>query len=156
MGSTVKQLDDQPSINRSEDDDACLYAMQLSTSFVFQMVLKAAVELNLFDIIARPTSSPATADAYMSTSSEIASHLPTKNPDAPSLLDRMLRLLASYSLLTCSVRTGEDGSDERLYGLAPAGKFYVQNEDGYSLASMPLFSHHPASAEARYVYTYMN
>ncbi|KAE7996560.1 hypothetical protein FH972_001272 [Carpinus fangiana] len=149
MGSTEKQLDDQPSINRSEDDDACLYAMHLSTSCVFQMVLKAAVELNLFDIIARPASSPAAADAYMSTSSGIASQLPTKNPDAPSLLDRMLRLLASYSLLTCSVRTGEDGSDERLYGLAPAGKFCVQNEDGYSLASMPLFSHHPAFAEVR-------
>ncbi|KAE7998318.1 hypothetical protein FH972_002876 [Carpinus fangiana] len=152
MGSTEKQLDDQPSINISEDDDACLYAMHLSISYAYHMVLKAAVELNLFDIIARPASSPAAADAYMSTS-EIASQLPTKNTDAPSLLDRMLRLLASYSLLTCSVRTGEDGSDERLYGLAPAGKFYVQNEDGYSLASLPLFSHHPATAEARYVYT---
>ncbi|XP_059453505.1 caffeic acid 3-O-methyltransferase-like [Corylus avellana] len=149
MGSTEKQLDDhQPSIKRSEDDDACLYAMHLSSSHVFAMVLKAAVELNLFEIIARVAASPATADAYLSTS-EIASQLPTKNPDAPSLLDRMLRLLASYSLLTCSVRTGKDGSDERLYGLAPAGKFYVQNEDGYSLASMPLFSHHPAAAEVR-------
>ncbi|KAB8459544.1 hypothetical protein FH972_025270 [Carpinus fangiana] len=73
QGSTEKQLDDQPSINRSEDDDACLYAMHLSTSHVLDMVLKAAVELNLFNITARLA---AITDAYMSTS-EIASQLPT-------------------------------------------------------------------------------
>ncbi|KAE8100274.1 hypothetical protein FH972_018189 [Carpinus fangiana] len=120
-----------------EDDDACLYAMHVSTSHIFPMVLTAAIELNLFDIIA--STLRANRDAYVSTS-EIASQLPTTNPDAPSLLDRMLRLLATYSLLTCSVRTCEDGSVERLYGISPAGKFYVQNEDGGHLASMALIN----------------
>ena len=112
-----------PTVNE-EDDDACLYAMLLSSSHVFPMVIRAAIELNLFEIIAR-----ASPDAYMSLS-EIASQLPTLNPDAPYMLDRMLRLLASYSLLTCSMRTCEDRSVERLYRVSQAGKLFVQNEDG--------------------------
>ncbi|KAC1674071.1 hypothetical protein FH972_027152 [Carpinus fangiana] len=128
-----------------EDDDACLYAMQVSTSHIFPMVLTAAIELNLFDIIT--STLRANRDAYVSTS-EIASQLPTKNPDAPSLLDRMLRLLATYSLLTCSVRTCEDGRVERLYGISPAGKFYVQNEDGGHLAPMSLINSPGNSASA--------
>jgi hypothetical protein len=133
MGSTEKQLDEL-SINKG-DDEACLYAIHLSTSCTFHMVMKAAIELDLFEIIAARAS----PDGYISPS-EIASQLPTKNANAPFLLDRMLRLLTTYSLLTCSVRTGEDGRIQRFYGLAPAGKFYVQNEDGYSLGSVPLFS----------------
>jgi caffeic acid 3-O-methyltransferase len=135
-----------------EDDDACLYAMHVSTSHIFPMVLTAAIELNLFDIIA--STLRANRDAYVSTS-EIASQLPTKNPDAPSLLDRMLRLLATYSLLTCSVRTYEDGRVERLYGISPAGKFYVQNEDGGHLASMALINSPGNSAGVWYVCVYI-
>jgi hypothetical protein len=101
----------KPSINK-DYDDAFLYAMLLSTSHIFPMALNAAIELNLFDIIA----SRANRDGYISPS-EIASQLPTKNPDAPFLLDRMLRLLASHSLLTSSIRTCEDGRVERLWTL---------------------------------------
>ena len=140
MASTENQ-----SLNK-EDDNACLYAMHLSTSHIFPMALTAAIELNLFDIIA----SRANRDAYMSPS-EIASQLPTKNPNAPFLLDRMLRFLATYSLLTCSVRTCEDGRVERLYGLSPAGKFFAQNEDGGLLSSMTLLNSHPNVAEVWYV-----
>ncbi|XP_059455376.1 caffeic acid 3-O-methyltransferase-like [Corylus avellana] len=137
MASTENQ-----SINK-EDDNACLYAMHVSTSQIFPMVLTAAIELNLFDIIA---SLRANRDAYVSTS-EIASQLPTKNPDAPSMLDRMLRLLATHSLLTCSMRTCEDGRVERLYGLSPAGKFFAQNEDGGLLSSLALINSQPNVAE---------
>ncbi|GLT64048.1 hypothetical protein SLA2020_365650 [Shorea laevis] len=76
----------KPSINK-DYDDAFLYAMLLSTSHIFPMALNAAIELNLFDIIAKW----ANRDGYISPS-EIASQLPTKNPDAPFLLDRMLQV----------------------------------------------------------------
>ena len=46
------------------------------------MVLNAAIDLNLFEIIAW-----ANPDVYMSPS-EIASQLPTQQPDAPYMLDR--------------------------------------------------------------------
>ena len=133
-----------PTVNE-EDDDACLYAMLLSSSHVFPMVLHAAIELNLFEIISK-----ASPNAYMSAS-EIASQLPTQSPDAPYMLDRMLRLLASYSLLSCSMRTCEDGSVERLYRVSTAGKFYVQDEDGGSAGSISLFALHRATVEVWYV-----
>ncbi|XP_075661613.1 caffeic acid 3-O-methyltransferase-like [Castanea sativa] len=139
MSSTQNQ--GTPSSINEEDDDACLYAMLLSSSHVFPMVLHAAIELNLFEIIAK-----ASPDAYMSPT-EIASQLPTQSPDAPYMLDRMLRLLASYSLLTCSMRTCEDGSVERLYQVSTAGKFYVQDEDGGSAGSISLFALHRATVE---------
>ena len=66
--------------------------------------------------------------------------------------NRMLRLLASNSLLTCSMSTRKDGSVERLYGVSPAGKFYVQNEDGGSMDSISSFACHRATVEVLYVY----
>ncbi|KAK9997258.1 hypothetical protein SO802_021944 [Lithocarpus litseifolius] len=105
------------------------------------MVVRAAIELNLFEIIAR-----ASPDAYMSFS-EIASQLPTQNPDASYMLDRMLRLLASYSLLTCSIRSCKDGSVERLYRVSQVGKLYVQNEDGGFVGSISLFAFQRAILE---------
>ena len=113
------------------------------------MALNAAVELKLFEIIAK-----ASPDAFLSPS-EIASELLTQNPDAPYMLDRMLRLLVSYSLLTCSTRTCEDGRVERLYGVSPAGKFYVQNEDGGSVDSISAFALHRATVEVLYVYSHL-
>ncbi|XP_072087280.1 uncharacterized protein [Arachis hypogaea] len=45
-----------------DDDDACMYAMLLSTFQVFPFILNAAVELNLFQIL----SELATNGAYSS------------------------------------------------------------------------------------------
>ncbi|GAB4859157.1 Caffeic acid 3-O-methyltransferase, partial [Ancistrocladus abbreviatus] len=62
--------------------------------------------------------------------------LPTNNPEAAAMLDRMLRLLASYSILSYSLKRLPDGSVEHLYGLAPVSKFLTKNEDGVSLAPL--------------------
>ncbi|CAK9143618.1 unnamed protein product [Ilex paraguariensis] len=56
-----------------------------------------------------------------------------KNPDAPLMLDRMLRLLATHSLLTFSV---VDGGAHRLYGLALVAKYFVRKQDGVSFAPL--------------------
>jgi caffeic acid 3-O-methyltransferase len=72
--------------------------------------------------------------------SEIASQLPTTNPDAPVMLDRILRLLASYSVLTYSLRTLPDGRVERLYGLGSVCKFLSKNENGVSIAALSLMN----------------
>ncbi|GLT74380.1 hypothetical protein SLA2020_461830 [Shorea laevis] len=116
----------------SEEDAA--YAWSLNTSGYFAPVLHASIHLGLFNIIAR-----AGPGAELSAS-EIAAQLPTKNADAPFYLDRMLRLLACYSLLTCSsrsIREEEDGKIERLYGLAPPAKAFVPDEDGDALSAFP-------------------
>lgn len=132
MGSTSSETQISPA--QGADEEANLLAMQLTSASVLPMVLKSAIELDLLEIIAK--SGP---DAFMSPK-DIASQLPTKNPDAHILLDRILRLLASFSVLNCSLHTLPGGGVERLYGLAPVCKFLTQKEDGVSLSNLCLVS----------------
>ncbi|KAL1218689.1 Flavone 3'-O-methyltransferase 1 [Cardamine amara subsp. amara] len=125
------------------DDEATLFAMQLTTASVLPMALKSALELDLLEIMAK-NSSPMSP-------SEIASHLSTKNDKAPVMLDRILRLLAAYSVLTCSVRTLPDGDGfERIYGIAPVCKYLTKNEDSVSLADFCLMTQDKGAMECWY------
>ncbi|KAF8043878.1 hypothetical protein BT93_A2005 [Corymbia citriodora subsp. variegata] len=126
------------------DEEANLFALQLSTASVLPMVLKAAIELDLLEIMAK-----AGPGAYLSPH-EVASHLPTRNPNAPLMLDRIFRLLASYSVLACTIRDLPDGKVERLYGLAPVCKFLVKNEDGVAIAPLHLHCHGRVVVESWY------
>ncbi|KAK3230252.1 hypothetical protein Dsin_002133 [Dipteronia sinensis] len=126
------------------DEDANLFAMQLTSASVMPMVLKSALELDLLEIIAK-----AGPGAHLSPT-QVASQLPTTNPDAPVMLDRILRLLASYSILTCSLKTLPDGKVERLYGLAPVCKFLVKNKDGVSISALALMNQDKVLMESWY------
>lgn len=121
------------SSNREEED--YLQAMQLASAATLPFALKAAIDLDLLEIIAKATTS-----SRKLSPAEIASHLAAKNPDAPSIIDRILRLLASHSIVTCNLVTGEDGHTQRLYGLTSLGTYFLQNEDGISFASQLTFS----------------
>ncbi|RWR86537.1 caffeic acid 3-O-methyltransferase [Cinnamomum micranthum f. kanehirae] len=109
---------------QEEEEEDCMFAMQLASAAVVPMALKAAIELDLLEIMAR-----AGPGAYLSTA-QIATQLPTNNPDASTMLDRILRVLASHSILTFSYVIREDGSTERLYGMAPVCKFLTRTEMG--------------------------
>ncbi|XP_027367520.1 isoliquiritigenin 2'-O-methyltransferase-like [Abrus precatorius] len=124
------------------EDNACLSAMLLSFSpMVYSAVLNAALELNLFQIIAK--ASPLCVSA-----SEIASQLPTQHKELPRRLDRMLCLLASHSLLTCSTRINEDGAMERVFELSLAGKFFLNDQTNGSVALFSTFVSHRTVADA--------
>ncbi|KAG4127110.1 hypothetical protein ERO13_D10G199000v2 [Gossypium hirsutum] len=132
MNSLVNQL--SSSYAMSEEEEAFGYAWYLRSSHMFSYVLDAAVQLGVFDILTK-----AGPDVKLS-SNQIASEIRAKNPDAPSLLDRMLRLLACHGLVTCVSRkldagagNGEDG--ERVYGVTLAGKAFVNDEHNGSLAA---------------------
>ncbi|KAA3481460.1 caffeic acid 3-O-methyltransferase-like isoform X1 [Gossypium australe] len=125
MSSLVNQL--SSSSVMSEEEEAFIYAWSLRSSGIFPYVLDAAIQLGVFDILAK-----AGPDAKLS-SKHIASEIRAKNPDAPSLLDRMLRLLACYNLVTTGAHNGEDG--EKVYGLTLAGKAFVNDENNGSLAA---------------------
>lgn len=76
-----------------------LQALKITSTLAFPMVFKAALELGVLEDL--DTIAAHGKDAWL-LSSEIAFGLPTKptNPDAPMLLERMLRLLSlevSYS-----------------------------------------------------------
>ncbi|XP_010263004.1 PREDICTED: caffeic acid 3-O-methyltransferase-like [Nelumbo nucifera] len=125
--------DDAKSINvQDKEEENFAFAMRLARASVLPMVLKAAIELDVLEII-----SSAGPDAYLSPS-EIASQLQTYNPDASTMIDRMLRLLASCSVLNCSLVKRENGQVERCYGLAPVCKFLTRNQDGVSIAPLLL------------------
>ncbi|MBA0835286.1 hypothetical protein Goarm_007573 [Gossypium armourianum] len=126
------------------DEEANLFAMQLASASVLPMVLKSAIDLDLLEIMAK-----AGPGAFLSPK-EVASKLPTTNPDAPVMLDRILRLLASYNVLTCSLRTLPDGKVERLYGLGPVCKFLTKNEDGVTLSALSLMNQDKVLMESWY------
>ncbi|XP_004491872.4 isoliquiritigenin 2'-O-methyltransferase-like [Cicer arietinum] len=120
--------------------------MVLGANLVFPAVLNAAMELNLFNIIAKEISSQDDNNkgGFISTF-EIASKLSTQHSELPNRLDRMLRLLASYSLLSVSTRTNDDdGNIVRFYGITSLGKYFVSydNNDDY-LGSMISYMCHP-------------
>lgn len=116
------------------DEEAFLFAMQLAGASAVPMVLKSALELGIIDTIAK-----AGPGAQLSPSK-----LPTiKNPDAPAMLDRLLRLLASYRIFTYSLPELPHGGSkaERHYGLAPLAKYFVNNEDGVPVVASFLMQH---------------
>ncbi|KAK9098006.1 hypothetical protein Syun_025051 [Stephania yunnanensis] len=121
-------------------DEGYYIAKGLVNSSFLPMVMRAAIKLNVFEIMNNSTKT------HLSPS-HIASQLPNnKNPNAHIFLDRMLRFLASYSVLTCTtnnnVNVSSSGSVEveRLYGLTPTCKYFVKNKDGASLATSLLAS----------------
>ncbi|XP_051138390.1 caffeic acid 3-O-methyltransferase 2 [Andrographis paniculata] len=145
MGSNVVTSSD--SAAAAEEAEACLFAMQLASASVLPMVLKTAIELDLLELI-KKSGGPG-AGAFVSPA-ELAAQLPTTNSAAPVMLDRILRLLASYSILECSLKRLPDGGAERLYGLAPVCKFLTKNEDGVSIAPLVLMNQDKVLMESWY------
>nr|XP_017240473.1 PREDICTED: caffeic acid 3-O-methyltransferase-like [Daucus carota subsp. sativus] len=127
-----------------EEEETCLFAIQLATASVLPMVLKAAIELDIFDTIAKVGPG-----AYV-TPSDLASILPTSNPDAPLMLHRMLRVLASYLVLKCKVIELPNGLLVKTYGLMPVCKYFTRNEDGVSLAPLSLLTNDKILMESWY------
>ncbi|KAJ8443732.1 hypothetical protein Cgig2_029637 [Carnegiea gigantea] len=111
--------------NMMEKEELCSFALSIATSSSLLMVLKAIIKLDVIGIINR-----AGPGAHLSPA-QIAAQLPTKDPGATtSMLDRMLRVLANNSILSCSLRAlPNDGPIERLYGLAPVCQFFTKAED---------------------------
>ncbi|KAL1531570.1 caffeate O-methyltransferase [Salvia divinorum] len=95
----------------STEEEAHSMAIQYATSVVLPMVVKAAAELDLFQLI---------ENAGDISAAELAAQLPTSNPGAAAMLNRILRLLTAHSLLSC------EGGDERRYALSAVGKFFTK------------------------------
>ncbi|KAJ1424900.1 Winged helix-like DNA-binding domain superfamily [Sesbania bispinosa] len=141
MGDSCSFSMDITCSEKTTEDGAHLSAMLLSTNLVYSSVLNAAIDLNLFDIIAK-----ATPPGSFISSSQIASKMPLQNQhkDLSNRLDRMLRMLASYNILTFATRTTQNGTTERVYGLSQVGKFLVPDESKGNVASYISFLCYPA------------
>ncbi|KAL8102008.1 hypothetical protein AgCh_033785 [Apium graveolens] len=130
-----------------EDKDASDFtrALQINSGTILGMVMKAAIELDLFEIMAKAAAvngaSPFGADAKNLSSDDIVAHLPTQNPAATAMLERILRFLAANSILIRTVVAGEDGEEKSLYSLESICKNYIADEDGVSLAPLLVMLH---------------
>ncbi|KAI3807803.1 hypothetical protein L1987_23737 [Smallanthus sonchifolius] len=111
------------------NDEHFVYAMQLVADTSFPMVLETVIKLKVLEAIAE-----AGPDAQL-TAQEIVSRLLIPNKDAPDMVDRILRLLASYSIVTCTEGVHES-RPVRLYGLTPVAKYFIPDEDGASLSAL--------------------
>lgn len=109
----------------AEIEDSFAQAMQLVLSSALPMTLHATIQLGVLEILGK-----AGPDAKMSAS-DIAAQITTTNKDAVSMLDRMLRFLASHNVISCSL-IGLD----RLYCLNSVSKLFVTDEDGVSLSPL--------------------
>ncbi|KAG6730352.1 hypothetical protein I3842_01G075200 [Carya illinoinensis] len=90
------------------------------------MALQTAIELGVFEILAK-----AGPGAKLSPP-QISTEMATTNPEAPEMLDRILRMLASHSVLNCYVGADDAGSFQRIYALSPVSKHFVPDQDGVS------------------------
>jgi hypothetical protein len=74
------------------------------------------------------------------------------NFQAAEMLDRILRLLASYDVIKCKVEVDDDGKKmTRRYGPASVCKWLTKNEDGVSIAAIVLMLQDKALMECWYV-----
>ncbi|PIM99563.1 Hydroxyindole-O-methyltransferase [Handroanthus impetiginosus] len=142
MSSSTKNF--AASTMDSSEEESCLFAMQLASASVLPMVLKSAIELDLLELIKKSG-----AGAFVSPA-ELAAKLPTSNSEARVMLDRILRLLASYDVLACRLERLPDGGVERRYGLAPVCKFLTKNDDGVSMAPLLLMNQDKVLMESWY------
>ncbi|RRT55495.1 hypothetical protein B296_00037899 [Ensete ventricosum] len=116
-----------------EEEEAYMYALKLTSASVLPMTLKAAIELELLEIIAR-----AGPHAKLSPDDIVASLPIENNPQAADEVDRVLRLLAAYGIVDCAVEVAADGGSSRKYSVTPLCKLLTKDEGGVSMASLCL------------------
>lgn len=142
---------------QADQEMMSLQALKITTTLAFPMIFKAALDLGVLDTIAANGK-----DVWFS-SSEIAFGLPTKptNPEAPMLLDRMLRLLVSHSVLKCRiVETGENnltGKIQMVYAVEPVCTLFLKHghDESGSLMSLFMVQHSQVYFETWYVFYYL-
>ncbi|XP_015931735.1 anthranilate N-methyltransferase [Arachis duranensis] len=119
-----------------QEEDGFLIA-KMACSIVVPMAVRTTIELGVFDIMAKA------GEGAKLSAKDIVDHIGANNPEAASMLDRLLRLLASHSLLHCSVVEDPQNPNNlhhRLYSLAPCSKCFVSDAHGVSLGPSLLLS----------------
>ncbi|XP_059456104.1 cathecol O-methyltransferase 1-like [Corylus avellana] len=132
MASLLKSTPITHDGDHENAEESFTYAMQVATSLALPMTLRSAVELGVFEILAK------VGPGAKLSPSQIVQHMSTKNPEAATkMLDRILRMLATHSLLCCYVIADDlSGSFNRLYSLSDVSKHFICNEDGVSLGPL--------------------
>eukprot|EP00252_Welwitschia_mirabilis_P005603 TRINITY_DN1607_c0_g1_i1.p1 TRINITY_DN1607_c0_g1~~TRINITY_DN1607_c0_g1_i1.p1 ORF type:complete len:371 (+),score=1.60 TRINITY_DN1607_c0_g1_i1:188-1300(+) len=120
------------------NDESFLKALLLTSATCLPMAVKAALDLNVFQIIADEGAGAALTPRQIMK--KVAQAENVSNPTAHVALDRILSLLASHSVLTCRPAAG-GGAGERVYGLSDLSVHLVSNSNGVSLGPLLLMNH---------------
>ncbi|KAF8014117.1 hypothetical protein BT93_H0070 [Corymbia citriodora subsp. variegata] len=126
-------------VTTAQEDEEYLFAFKQIMISSIPMVLKATIELGIIKLLSE-------SSAQLSPT-QIASHLSIKNPDAAVTIDRILRLLASFSFISCTLMQDKAGRPERRYSLGPRSKHFVK-EQGATFVPWLLFLFHKVSLSA--------
>ncbi|KAF8014115.1 hypothetical protein BT93_H0068 [Corymbia citriodora subsp. variegata] len=103
-----------------KEDEEYLVAFTQAMISSVPLVLKAVMQLGILELLSE-------SSAQLSPT-QITSRLAIKNPDAAVTIDRMLRCLASYAFLSCTLAQDKAGRPERLYGVGPRSKYLVTDQ----------------------------
>nr|XP_043635433.1 caffeic acid 3-O-methyltransferase-like [Erigeron canadensis] len=113
----------------SEDEKVLRRVNQIATQMVLPMVMRSAIELDLFEIMAKTPGGQFSCH-------DLASSLPRQNQQTSVLIERILQFLASESILTSTLVEDEKGESKKLYGMTAVSNKFVRNADGTSHASL--------------------
>ncbi|KAJ1693616.1 hypothetical protein LUZ63_010314 [Rhynchospora breviuscula] len=120
----------------SQDEELYVQISMVGTA-ILPLTLKAVLGLGVLEIIKKGSASASTQPVMM-TAEDIAAQLPTKNPQAAAMLDRMLALLASFNIVSCAIEKKE--KVVRRYGPTPFFKLLTKDEDGATVATLSLLA----------------
>ncbi|KAL3727672.1 hypothetical protein ACJRO7_032413 [Eucalyptus globulus] len=136
--------DNQEREGRDQEEEVWKLAAQLVGTVVLPMTLKSALELGIIDALI-------SAGGFLSPT-EIASRVGAKNPGAPVLVDRMMRLLASHSVIEWRSRRGDGDGDggEREYGPGPVCRLFARDEEGGAIGPLFLLTYDKVFMESWY------
>nr|GEW36808.1 caffeic acid 3-O-methyltransferase-like [Tanacetum cinerariifolium] len=129
----------------SLEEEELLRVMQMLAAAILPMVMKTAIELDLFEIMVKVNNGGGEF-----TSSDIVSHLPARNSQTIFKIERILKYLASKSILTSKIVTDQNEDTKKLYSMTRICKYFVNNEDGVSFANFFLFQNDEVFTESWY------
>ncbi|MED6121185.1 hypothetical protein PIB30_027794 [Stylosanthes scabra] len=111
-----------------EEEEDAFFIAQMANTVVVPFAVRTTIELGVFDIIAKA------GEGAKLSAKDIVDQIGTNNPEAATMLDRVLRLLACHSFLSCCVVEDPENPNsclhERLYSLSPVSKYFVTDADG--------------------------
>ena len=125
-------IDDQESQRiqkREEEEEAFSEAMELVYGSTLPMAIHTAMDLGVFDILAN------VGPSVTLSAEEIVAQMPTTNPDAPAMINRICSLLVHHGVLGVSL---DDDIFHRRYCLTSVSKYFARGnqQDGVSLAPL--------------------
>ena len=112
-----------------EEEEAFSEAMELVYGSTLPMAIHTAIDLGVFDILAN------VGPSVTLSAEEIVAQMPTTNPDAPAMINRICSLLVHHGVLGVSL---DDDIFHRRYCLTSVSKYFARGnqQDGVSLAPL--------------------